>query len=205
MQRFVILLTFQLFIFWIPVQAQILLPIKLADRTNLNALQITAIGNFGRVRKARLTVPGHLHTGIDIKRPGANYTDEPIYPITKGLVVSKRTDGPYAQLIIEHFGGDPKIWSVYEHVAGICVNAGDFVTPYTPIARFMNEKELNTYGWQFNHFHLEILKEEPKKWNPSAEYPERFFRSYGLVCYDEATLLRYYYSPLEFFSQFLVQ
>ena len=40
----------------------------------------------------------------------------------------------------------------------LITNLNETVNPDKPIARFMNKQELNTHGWQFDHFHLEILK-----------------------------------------------
>ncbi len=78
------------------------LPINSVNRKSIDALQLTDIGAFGLLRKERKEVPAHYHTGIDIKRPSKNYMHEPVFPLTKGIVISKREDGPFAQLIIEH-------------------------------------------------------------------------------------------------------
>ncbi len=131
-------------------------PVAAEDRSVWSALELTPIGAFGHIRPARPQVPAHLHTGIDIMRPQDNYTDEPVFPTFPGTVISKRDDGPYAQVIIEHALPDRRsIWTVYEHVAGIAVSVGDSVNPDDPIARFMNEPELDRHGWQFNHVHKE--------------------------------------------------
>lgn len=126
------------------------------------SLRLTRIGDFGLLRRSRPGIPAHLHTGVDIDRPSDNYNNEPVYPIASGIVISLCDDGPYAQIIIEHrtAGGDT-VWSVYEHVAGILCNLGDTVTPSRPIARFMNRRELNRYGWQFDHLHLEMMRTPP--------------------------------------------
>jgi len=84
------------------ISSSVLLPVDYGDRKDISRVQLTEIGEFGLMRKARVGIPAHFHTGIDIKRPGNNYHDEPIFPIAPGRVISKRTDGPYAQLIIEH-------------------------------------------------------------------------------------------------------
>ena len=140
-----------------------------------------------------------MHTGIDIIRPTENYADEPIFPIASGKVISIRDDGPYAQIIIEHKISDSKyIWSVYEHISGIVVKLNDNVSPDIPIARFMNKPELNKYGWQFDHFHLEIMKIEPQFRNPTGENPFLLYRTYWLDCFNENDLNKYYHNPLEF-------
>jgi len=83
-------------------QGQIFLPVNIKNRKDYSKIQLTEIGEFGLKRKARNNIPSHYHTGIDIKLPNNNYFNEPIFPIAEGRVISKRTDGPYAQLIIEH-------------------------------------------------------------------------------------------------------
>ncbi len=181
----------------------VLLPVKTTQRHIPTSLSLTDIGEFGIVRKARPGIAAHYHTGIDIKRPGGNYQDEPIFAVAAGVVISKRTDGPYAQLIIEHQLGNERVWTVYEHIAGIAVNAGDEVDPFRPIARFMNTAELNKYGWQFDHFHFEVLKERPVQLKTNAALPERHFASYTLMCYTKADLTRYFLNPQEFFRGML--
>lgn len=108
---------------------KISLPVKVDGINTIDQLPITAIGNFSEWRKARTKVPAHFHTGIDIKRPGKNYKNEFIYPIAKGYVISKRADGPFAELIIEHEIDNTKFWTVYEHIAGISVNLNEEVDP----------------------------------------------------------------------------
>jgi hypothetical protein len=110
-----------------------------------------------------------------------------------------RDDGPFAQIIVEHRlpHGDP-VWTVYEHIAGITVTVGEIVSPHEPIARFMNRKELDRYGWQFDHVHFEVLKVRPRAFNPTEKTPLRFFSTYSLECYTESDLEYYYYDPIAF-------
>jgi hypothetical protein len=187
------------------LQAGFFLPFRAENRHNPSSIQLTEIGQFGVLRKARPQAAAHYHTGIDIRRPRANYDAEPVFPIAAGIVISKRTDGPYANLIIEHTYDGKKLWSLYEHIAGITVNVGDRVQPSVPIARFMNKDELNRYGWQFDHFHLEILKVQPLRMTPTAKTPDRFFNAYTLVCYTPDDLRKYYLDPLMFFSTQITQ
>lgn len=179
------------------------LPINAANRSSISELRLTEIGPFGLIRNARPNVRSHHHTGIDIMRPGLEYDQNPIFPIEKGIVISKRNDGPFAQLIVEHRTQSMIFWSVYEHVAEIRVNVNDIVNVDQPIARFMNRNELNIHGWQFDHFRLEILKVRPSPIKRNQSQPERHFNAYTLVCYSEEDLMKYYYNPLQFFNKYL--
>ncbi len=187
-----------IFFIVILLQESIFLPFNPDARRDLSGMQLTEIGQFGLKRKARPNVPAHYHTGIDIKRSGNNYDSEPVFPIEVGRVISRRTDGPYANIIIEHTIKGVKIWTLYEHIAGIQVKVGDVVKPTIPIARFMNKDELNRHGWQFDHFHFEIIRVRPMKIEPTVKNPERFFNSYSLICYSLDDLQRYYFDPMEF-------
>jgi hypothetical protein len=182
-------------------QGEFYLPVKTDNRKDPAQLQLTGIGKFGIMRKAREKIPAHYHTGIDIKRPSDNYENEPVYPVLKGKVLSKRTDGAYAQLIIEHSENGEQLWTLYEHISGILPNVGDQVTPLKPVARFMNRAELDKYGWQFDHFHLEILKVKPLKLAPDKKNPDRHFTSYTLTCYTIDELLKYYEDPGRFLKE----
>jgi murein DD-endopeptidase MepM/ murein hydrolase activator NlpD len=179
----------------------LLLPINSSNRNDISSIQLTKIGNFGEWRKERPGVPAHHHTGIDIMRPTKNYENEPIFPIANGKVISVRTDGPYAQIIIEHWLNGITVWTLYEHIAGVRVSVNDNVTPQKPIARFMNRNELDKYGWQFDHFHLEVMKVKPQQIKPTLKHPERFFNAYSLVCFTSNDLNRYYFDPLDFLKE----
>ena len=178
------------------------LPILILDESSFDNIRLTEIGQFGVWRKDRPGVPGHFHAGIDITRPSENYYDEPVLSISKGIVISKRDDGPYAQLIIEHRINDKKFWTVYEHIAGIQVSVNDTVEAGVPIARFMNRDELNQHGWQFDHFHFEVLKIKPVEMARDPGKPERHYRSYSLQCFTREDLNRYFYNPVEFLGLF---
>lgn len=180
------------------LQSQFCIPISAKDRKNISKIQLTDIGKFGLIRKERKMIPSHFHTGIDIKRPTKEYNNQPIFPIAKGIIISKRTDGPYAQLIIEHHINNKTFWTLYEHIAGISVDLNANVTSNTKIARFMNKKELNNYGWQFDHFHLEILKVKPVNIKSDKLHPDRLYNSFTLSCHKQDELEKYYYNPIEF-------
>jgi murein DD-endopeptidase MepM/ murein hydrolase activator NlpD len=165
----------------------------------MDSARLTPIGAFGLERKARPGIPAHLHTGVDIARPSGNYRDEPVYPVGPGVVVSLRNDGPYAQLIVEHRLADgTKVWSVYEHVSGIVCSLGDTVCPERPLARFMNRRELNRYGWQFDHLHFELLKASPRPRPLDPRLPCCRLMTYGLTCYTKEELEARYLDPIEF-------
>lgn len=176
------------------------LPIQTQSRQELSSIKLTSIGQFGLVRKERPLVPSHLHTGIDFARPNENYINEPVFPIFSGTVISVRNDGPFAQIIIRHQKDKMIFWTLYEHVSEIRVSVGDQVNPLNPIARFMNREELNKFGWQFDHFHFEILKKEPLKIPVNSKLPQRMFSAPTLTCFTETDLEKNYYNPVPFMT-----
>lgn len=177
------------------------LPIRAEDRRSWEAVRLSGIGEFGLPRRARPQVPAHLHTGVDILRPGENYRDEPVFPAAEGIVISLRSDGPFAQVIVEHrCPGENTVWTVYEHLAGLAVTAGDTVSPLRPLGRFMTREELNRFGWQFDHLHFEILREKPRPLAPAPKTPLRLFTPYSLECFSAEDLHKYYFDPREFLA-----
>ncbi|WP_109829485.1 M23 family metallopeptidase [Reichenbachiella versicolor] len=160
-----------------------------------NHIELTKIGQFGVKRKARPRVPAHLHTGVDIKRANGDYDHAPILAIADGEVISIRRDAAYAQIIINH---DEQFWTLYEHVADIEVHLGDWVEAGEPVARFFNREELDRFGWQFDHFHFEVLKRAPRPLRYDVNNSERKFSSFTLECFNEEQLKYYFYDPLEF-------
>jgi len=172
-------------------------PIAVTDRHSTAELRLTRIGAYGAERIARPSVPGHLHTGVDLRRPSENYDDEPVFPAAAGVVVSVRRDGPYAQVIVVHPGTDT-VWTVYEHIAGISCHLGEPVDPARPIARFFNREELRAFGAHFDHLHFEVLKARPVPLKPTPELPERCFTTYALSCYDRPQLEQRTCDPLAF-------
>jgi hypothetical protein len=64
----------------------------------------------------------------------------------------------------------------------------------------MNRDELNRFGWQFDHLHIEILKVKPQKLQPTPLHPDRYYSSYSLICYTPDDLEKYFYDPLKFFE-----
>ncbi len=177
------------------------IPVNLKNRHSTENIKLTQIGQFGLRRKERPKVPSHLHTGIDIKRPGNNYLHEPIFSVSEGVVISVRSDGPFAQIIIEHqISKKQKIWTVYEHISDIKVRVSDKVTPHQPIAHFMSKEELFRYGFKFDHLHFEVMKKQPLCLKPDSSHPQRFYATFGLLCYTENELMERYYNPLLFLN-----
>lgn len=174
------------------------LPINTADRQSWEGVKLTAIGEFGLERQARPQVPAHLHSGVDFLRPDDNYRDEPVFPAAAGKIISLRSDGPYAQVIIEHVCTAETVWTVYEHLTEIKVAVGEQVGPFQAIGRFMNRDELDRFGWQFDHLHFEILRAKPRPLKPLSKTPYRFCAPYSLECYTPKQLHFFYYSPQEF-------
>lgn len=203
MHRFKTVSVFIFLFFVLQITAEVpewYLPIGVSNRHSTEGVKLTTIGIFGMMRKARPGIPAHHHTGVDFKRPTGNYIDEPIYPAAAGTVISLRDDGPYAQIIIEHALADSsKLWTVYEHVAGIVAQLHEKVDPEKPIARFMTKEELNKHGWQFDHVHFEVMKTAPRKRTPDKKRPFLHFGTYCLVCYNEKDLYYHYNHPLDFF------
>jgi hypothetical protein len=177
------------------------LPINVVNRQSLENVRLTSIGEFGRPRQARAAVPAHLHTAIDLMRPTDNYFDEPIFPAAVGTLISLRTDGPFAQIIIEHQESDGEsVWTIYEHIAEARVGLGEIVNPERAIGRFFNKSELDKFGWQFDHLHFEILKQPPRRVQPDPQLPFRLYSTYTLECYDQNVLRKYYHDPRDFFE-----
>jgi hypothetical protein len=193
-----------------PAAAAWFVPVAVADRQSLAGVTLTEIGGFGEQRKARPGVPAHLHTGVDLRRPDGEYDSQPVFPAARGVVMSVRADGPFAQVIVEHrrqAGSDADsdrglgftvVWTVYEHFTDIAVVPGDPVQPLQPMGRFFNRHELDRYGWQFDHLHFEVMIVAPPRVPPTAELPNRSFGTYALLCYDRGQLLRRLCDPLEF-------
>ena len=181
----------------------VLLPIQTVDRKDINGIQLTDIGAFGVERVARPTAPKHLHTGVDIDRPVHDYQlNQYIFPVATGTVISKRTDGPFAQLIIEHDIEGLLFWTVYEHIAGIeedLFSKGESSKIHCAFSTM--ERNLDKIGWQFDHFHFEILKKRPIELKTIPENRERLFNSYTHMCKDQSTLDQHFYNPISFLEK----
>ena len=67
----------------------------------------------------------------------------------------------------------------------------------------MNIDELNRHGWQFNHFHFEVLKMSPLRLKRDSSLPDRLFVSNSLGCFAEDDLTNLFYSPIDFLEEHL--
>ena len=81
------------------------------------------------------------------------------------------------------------IYSVYVHVTNIKVNTGDIVGHTTHIADLMDKAQLDTYGWEFNHLHFEILK-KPRVHEINGNY-----LSYSTRCKTKEDVLEHFHNP----------
>lgn len=160
-------------------------------------LSLTAIGEFGLWRKDRPGIPGHFHSGLDLARPVPDQQEVLIHPVASGTLISIRQKGPWSQVIIEHGKGRSVWWSVYEHFIPDNAKPGDTVHPDRPIGRLMRIPELNQYGWQFNHLHLELMKSAPKPLKPTTHEPGRRYITHGLSCFTMEQLRSAYWNPAD--------
>jgi murein DD-endopeptidase MepM/ murein hydrolase activator NlpD len=175
------------------------LPVDAPDRRRLDPARLTAFGSFGHPRVARTAAPAHLHAGLDFRRPPGGAYAGAVYPIAPGEVIGLRDDGPFAQIMVAHPDASrARLWTVYEHVAGIRVSRGDRVTPKVPMARLLARAELDRHGHHFDHLHLEILRAAPRPLAPTPRLPERRFGTYALECRTEAELAARYHDPGRF-------
>jgi hypothetical protein len=62
----------------------------------------------------------------------------------------------------------------------------------------MNRRELNRYGWQFDHVHLEVMKAPPLPRQTDAGLPYCRYKTHGLACRSRQELLSRYQDPLAF-------
>jgi hypothetical protein len=182
----------------IPLYAQWYIPANYRGIADPQKVQLTGIGAFGLLRKARPAVPAHYHTGIDIVRPDSQYYKQPIFPAKEGVIVSIYDNGPFSQIVIKHAGNNKNYWTVYEHLHIRIKKINIAVTPFDTIGYFFSKDELNRYGWQFNHFHFEILKLEPPKLKSSEIKSLRYYKTFGILCFSREELIARQENPLEF-------
>lgn len=162
------------------------LPLKTVDRQDWSTVRLEPDAHFKSLRAPFGPVKLHYHTGIDLQNGSVIEPGEPVYAIAAGKVIAIEDPPPQRKIVIEHVLPDEnRIWSVYYHIIGEQVQVGDRVDTETIIARIMNASELDTYGWEYNHVHLEIMK---KLSPPVSEYYERK----TFTCYSAAEVDAYF-------------
>jgi hypothetical protein len=85
--------------------------------------------------------------------------------------VSIIDDGPYSQVVMKHVYENSIYWTVYEHIRVKVKEIGKKLTVHDTIGFFFNRSELDKYGWQFDHFHFEIIRVEPVVFIPNKKIP----------------------------------
>jgi len=181
--------------------AEWLVPVNYPHRDRVNEVKLSAIGAFGLPRKARATVPAHLHTGVDILRPTGNYDQEPIHPAHAGRIISILDDGPYSYVVLEHQTAQGICWTLYEHFHVLVHTLGQQVNTNDTLGYYFNKRELNVHGWQFDHVHFEVMKVAPPVMKPTARAPLRAYGSYTITTYTKQDLDRRLENPLHFLQQ----
>ena len=129
---------------------------------------------------------------MDLQNRAAVNPGEPVYAIAAGKVIEIEDPPPQRRITIEHLlpNGD-KVWSVYIHIIDEQVEVGYIVDSETVIARLMNAAELERYGKEYDHVHLEIMKKKPPHFI-------NFDQRKTFTCYSEQQVDDYFYNPEEF-------
>ena len=173
-----------------PTASRWFIPLDLSNRKDFNKLFFEQDSHFLAKRSA-----GHLHTGIDItgdsKSPGRK-----VLAAAAGKVVSIYAVEPNRAIIIKHIlPSGTTIYSVYVHVTDIKVSTGDIVNSSSHIANLMNRKQLDLYGWDFNHLHFEILRE------PRTQEGTGKFLSFSTKCKTEEDVMKHFFNPELFLKE----
>ncbi len=175
------------------------LPLMTPDRQDWSTLFFEPDAHFKALRAPFGPVKLHYHTGIDLQNSEPQIPGVPIYPIAAGKVIAIEDPLPQRRITIEHNLPDgSKVWSVYIHVSNEQVAVGDMVDTETVIAYLMSGSELAVYGKEFDHVHLEIMKQMP---DLVSEYHQRK----TFTCYTENEVDEYFYNPEEFLKRQLAQ
>ena len=168
------------------------LPLNTTDRQNWATIVLEHDANFKALRAPFGNVMLHHHTGIDLQNGSVIQSGEPVYPIAAGKIVSIEDPPPQRRITIEHLLPDGnKVWSVYVHIIDEQVKIGDIVDTETVIARLMNAAELEIFGQEYNHVHLEIMKKIPS-------YASGYDQRKTFTCYTEDEVDEYFYDPEKF-------
>lgn len=179
-----------------PIASVWKLPLNTIDRQDWSTLILEPDDHFKALRAPFDSVKLHYHTGIDLQNGNAGSPGEPVYAIAAGKVIAIEDAPPQRRITIEHALADgTKIWSVYIHIINERVRVGDIVDVETIIARLMNPTELDRYGWEYDHVHLEIMKKLPP-------IVSEFYDRKTFTCYSEGEVDEYFYDPQVFLKNF---
>ena len=178
------------------------LPLKTADRQDWSTVFFEHDAFFKTMRSPFGNVKLHYHTGVDVQQNGgAGYSDRsgmPVFAIATGKVVAIEDPIPQRRITIEHKLPDGTVvWSVYCHIADEQISVNQIVDTETVIARRMNGPELDQFGWEYNHVHLEILKKLPA-------YVTDYNHRKTFTCYTEMEVDEYFYDPVKFLNNHFV-
>ena len=165
------------------------LPLNTIDRQDWSTVLLEPDAHFKAPRAPFGKVKLHYHTGVDLQNRSIVQSGEPVYAIAAGKVIAIEDSLPQRRITIEHIlPNRTKVWSVYIHIINEQVKIGDSVDTETVIARLMTPVELEIYGMEYNHLHLEIVKKLPP---PASNFYERkTFR-----CYTKEEVDEYFYDP----------
>ena len=168
------------------------LPINTVDRSDWSTVTLEHDAHFKALRAPFDSVKLHFHTGVDLQNGKDIQAGEPVYAIAAGKVIAIEDPPPQRRITIEHLlPNRRKVWSVYIHIIDEKVKVGDTVNSETAIAQLMNTAELEYYGWDYNHVHLEIMKQLPP-------FVAEFYQRKTFSCYTITEVDKYFYDPKEF-------
>lgn len=172
------------------------LPVETVDRRDWSTINFERDAHFNALRAPFGPVKQHYHTGVDIQNGNLDPAGETVYAIAAGKVIAIEDPPPQRRITIEHIlPNRTKVWSVYVHIIEAQVKIGDRVESETVIARLMNQAELEAYGWEYHHVHLEILKKSPL---PATEF---YYRK-TFTCYTAEQVDEYFYDPVVFLNHY---
>ncbi|MCU0645737.1 MAG: M23 family metallopeptidase [bacterium] len=175
------------------------LPIQTNDRQNWSTVLKDPDAHFKALRAEFGPVKLHYHTGVDIRNKSYDIPGEPVYPIAAGKVIAIEDSPPQRRIVVEHLlPNREKIWSVYIHIIDEQVNVGDAIDTETVMARLMNIAELEIYGQDYHHVHLEIMKKLPP-------YAAEFYQQKTFTCFTKHEVDEYYFDPELFLKEHFQQ
>jgi murein DD-endopeptidase MepM/ murein hydrolase activator NlpD len=178
-----------------PVADAWYLPLNTNDRQDWSTVLLDHDAHFNAPRAAFGPVKFHYHTGVDFRNKSFAVPGEPVYAIAAGKVIAIENPHPQRRIVVEHtLPNREKIWSVYIHIIDEKVSIGDNVYPETVIARLMNKAELEMHGLEYNHVHLEIMKQ-------LLPYAAEFYQQKTFTCFTENEVDKYYFNPELFLKE----